>query len=105
MRWFVVVLLSVLSTTASAVDKDKLKHAISICWLAPLNQETRHMKATLEVHLSPAGEIEDLKVTESPSGPQSKAFVDSTIRAVRRCAPYSNVPAGKVTINFKAPTG
>ncbi|MGU3398386.1 hypothetical protein ACLBWS_01350 [Brucellaceae bacterium D45D] len=105
MRWFMVLLLSVQSTAASAVDKEKLTHAIAICWLAPLNEETRHMKATLEVHLSPAGEIEDLKVTKAPSGPQSKAFIDSTIHAVRKCAPYRDLPAGKVTINFEASTG
>lgn len=61
------------------------------------------MRATLEVQFSSTGEVEIIRVINTPTGPHAHIFVQSTVRAVQRCAPYENAPAGEVTVNFARP--
>lgn len=105
MRLCMALFLAIYALPATADELiEKFKLNIANCWVAPISDANVKMKATLEVHFSTSGEVKNIEVIKAPAGPEGKAFVHSTIRAVQRCAPYDKLPDEKITINFESPT-
>jgi len=104
---FVLTLLAVTATSsASASDHAiDISKAIQKCWNAPAGVEGRSLSSTFEIQIGENGSVVDIKATRTPAGNDGKVFTLSASRAIERCAPYSDLPKGKVKVTFKTPIG
>ncbi len=97
----------------STSEMDALRDAITNCWqqagligMAGIED----VRSTVTVQLAQDGTIVGRPATATSGGPSQtqRAFEGSVVRAVRRCAPYSQLPREKydtwsvVVINFSA---
>lgn len=74
------------------------------CWTAPSAVEQEEMTAYFTVELDDNGSVIDISsLIKKPSDPIEKVFILSASRAILRCAPYSNLSAGKQLIEFNTP--
>ncbi|MBD7992829.1 hypothetical protein H9643_18800 [Ochrobactrum sp. Sa2BUA5] len=106
MRFHLTLLAIVAASSASATDQDvDISRAIQKCWNTPAGVEGRSLSSTFEVQIGEDGSVTDITATDTPKGNDGKVFTLSASRAIERCAPYSDLPKGKVKVTFKTPIG
>lgn len=102
------------SLTATATYEAVLQRAMDRCWSVPAGaKDVAAMRVGIRVYLTPDGALvrpPQVVSQEKPSGSDEgfyRAFTESVLRAIRRCAPYTELPKerynewGKgITMNF-----
>ncbi len=106
------------ASPACADDADRLALATALhrkiaqCWTVPANLPAHVSAIKVRFSLTQAGELDGSPVIEGPVGgdPASKAFAAGAIRAVVRCAPFTDLARlapydawKNVVANFKRP--
>lgn len=106
MRLFLTMAAVAVASSASANDQAiDLSKTIQKCWNAPAGVEGRNLSSTFDIQIGEDGSILDITATKTPDGIEGKVFTISASRAIERCAPYSDLPKGKVKVTFKTPIG
>ncbi len=72
---------------------DAIGNAVNANWTIPPGKDLRGLSITVQIQLSPAGDLSGLRVVKS-SG--DKSFDDSLVRAIRKSIPLP-IPADKVS--------
>lgn len=96
------------SMTLSQSEIDALRARIQQCWSPPVGlSEARDLIVVVRIMFNRDGSLQrDPAVTNHGSHPMFNIAAESALRAVRRCAPYSFMPAAKydvwkdVEVNF-----
>ena len=104
------MLVTVIGCAVFSVQANADDNAIDIsnlayqCWTAPSAVEHEEMTAYFTIELDDNGSIIDISsLMKKPAEPIEKVFILSASRAIQRCAPYSNLRAGKQLIEFNTP--
>lgn len=81
--------------TLTMSEIDALRSALSRCWSPPIGYtDPAQVRVVMLISLNPDGSVAGTEVVEAPPGQFARQAPESTIRAVRLCAPY-NLPADK----------
>ncbi len=81
----------------TASELDALRARLAQCWSPPIGWDNpAEVRVVLMLNLNADGSLNGTPaVLEAPSGRYAQAAPESALRAVRRCAPFTSLPADK----------
>ena len=96
------------ATTLSNSEMDMLRRAIGRCWNPPAGvMNASELIVKVSMQLDPSGQVVGRpQVLEAAGGRTGTIAAEAAVRAMRRCAPYTQLPAEKydtwseVVVNF-----
>ncbi|PZO78300.1 MAG: hypothetical protein DI629_12560 [Mesorhizobium amorphae] len=95
-RLLLLLLVSIVSTMpAAAVDTTALMRKVQSCWSLPPGAEGL-APVTVTAVIGEGGALDKVEVEGAPASAEAEALAASALRAIKRCAPYPELPPGAV---------